>query len=58
MGPTAIAQADDLLPPQEVQLLWHDGAQAVSCAKAATAVKPKHKHLGSNTHTHTHTKLT
>lgn len=38
MGPAAVAQADYLLPPQEVQFLWHNGAQTVSCAKAATAV--------------------
>ena len=50
MGPTSIAQADDLLPPQEVQFLWHNGAQAVSCPKAATAVQAKPKYLrNSNT---------
>lgn len=48
MRPAAIAQADYLLPPQEVQFLRHNGAQTVSCAKAATAVQPKHKHLGNN----------
>lgn len=39
MGSTAVAQADHLPPTQEVQLLGHDGAQAV------TAVQPKHIHL-------------
>ena len=57
MGPAAVAQADDLFPPQEVQFLWHNGAQTVSCAEAATVVQPKRKYLGNNdtdTHTHTH----
>lgn len=48
MWPAAIAQADYLLPPQEVQFLWHNGAQIVSCTEAATAVQPKHKYLGNN----------
>lgn len=52
MRPAAVAQADYLLSPQEVEFLWHDGAQAVSCAEAAAAVQADHKHLGeNNTHT-------
>lgn len=45
MGSTAVAQADHLPPTQEVQLLGHDGAQAVPGAQAVTAVQPKHIHL-------------
>lgn len=55
MWPAAIAQADYLLPSQEVQFLWHNGAQIVSRAEAATAVQPKHKHLQNNsTHINTY----
>lgn len=53
MGPAAVAQASYLLPLQEVQFLWHNGAQTVSGAKATTAVQSKRKYLGHNKkHTH------
>lgn len=45
MRSAAIAQAGHFLSQQEVHSLWHNGAQAVSCTKAAAAVQPKHKHL-------------
>ena len=45
MGSAAVAQADHLPPTQEVQLLGDNGALAVPCAQAVTAVQPKHIHL-------------
>lgn len=45
MRSTAVAQADHLLPAEAVQLLGHDGALAVPCTQAITAVQPKHVHL-------------
>lgn len=45
VGSTAVAQADYLPPTQEVHLLGHNGAQAVSCPQAVTTVQPKHIHL-------------
>lgn len=45
VGSTAVAQADHLPPTQEVQLLGYNGALAVPCSQAVTAVQPKHKHL-------------
>lgn len=48
--PAAVAQTDDLLPLQGVQLLRYDGAVAVPGAQAAAVVQAQRKHLGKRTH--------
>lgn len=47
--PAAVAQTDDLLPLQGVQLLRYDGAVAVPGAQAAAVVQAQRKHLGKRT---------
>lgn len=44
--PGAIAQTEDLLALQGVQLLWHEGAQVVPGAQAAAVVQAQGKDLG------------
>lgn len=45
VGSAAVAQAHHLPAAQEVQLLGYDGALAVPCSQAVTAVQPEHVHL-------------
>lgn len=49
MRPAAIAQTDQLLPTQAVQLFRSNGALTVSSAQTVTAVQTQHVHLSEDT---------